>query len=350
MEIYHAEFLLFLGLCLLNIYVVFVYWKLSLVLILLYMSYRLTKVKRRLTVDRKAVLITGCDSGFGHHIAKRLDDRGYTVYAGVLRDDSDGAMALRSRDSSSLHVIKLDVTQEDDINKALDFVSNNSSGDLWAVVNNAGINLPGDVELATVEQYRKCADVNLYGPIRVIRAFLPLIRASKGRAVNISSVRGRFSWPGDSLYHVTKHGIETMSDSLRMEMKKFDVKVIIVEPGDFVDATSIWSPEMIQRIRAETDCMWNHASDRVKQIYGRNYFYRNLKQTFEKQGTLSMEPLAEAVEESIINHTPNIRYLVPGYRFDKYAMLARVYGYLPSWLGDIVIEKMTGYSSVPEKH
>ncbi|XP_033735859.1 D-beta-hydroxybutyrate dehydrogenase, mitochondrial-like isoform X2 [Pecten maximus] len=320
MEIYHAEFLLFVGVCLLNIYVVLVYWKWSLGLVLLYIGYRLTKVKHRLTVDGKAILITGCDTGFGNHIAQRLDDKGFIVYAGVLNENSNGAEALRSRHSYNLHVIKLDVTKEEDVNTALEYVTNR--GDLWAVINNAGINMPGDVELATIEQYQKCADVNLYGPIRVIRAFLPLIRESKGRIVNVSSVRGRFSWPSESLYHVTKHGLETMSDSLRMEMKKFGVKVVIVEPGNFVDATSIWSPDMMERIRRETDYMWEHASESVKKTYGRNYVYRNLKGTNGNQGTLSMAPLTDALEDAIVTEHPNIRYLVPGYRLDVYAIIA----------------------------
>ncbi|XP_021353493.1 D-beta-hydroxybutyrate dehydrogenase, mitochondrial-like isoform X2 [Mizuhopecten yessoensis] len=173
------ELLLFISFCLLHIYVVITNWKWSFGLIVLYMGHRLTTVRSRLIIAGKAVLITGCDTGFGFHIAKRLDDMGFTVYAGVLNENSDGAEALRSRKSQNLHVIKLDVTKEEDVNKSLEYVTSNNKADLWAVVNNAGINMPGDVELATVDQYKKCAEVNLYGPIRVIRAFLPLIRRSK---------------------------------------------------------------------------------------------------------------------------------------------------------------------------
>ncbi|XP_060069039.1 D-beta-hydroxybutyrate dehydrogenase, mitochondrial-like [Ylistrum balloti] len=345
-EIRHAEFLLLTAFCLLNIYIVIVYWKFSLSLVLLYIGFRLTRQKKRLTIAGKAVLITGCDTGFGHHIAKRLSDSGFEVYAGVLNENSDGAETLRSRKSTNLHVIKLDVTKEEDVEVVSEYVKRNK-GDLWAVVNNAGVNLPGDVELATVEQYRKCAEINLYGAIRIIKAFLPFIRKSKGRIINVSSVRGRFSWPSDSLYHVTKHGLETLSDSLRMEMKKFGVKVVIVEPGDFGNATSISSPDMMERIRKETDHMWEHASDNVKMTYERDYLYRNLKRTYENQGTQSMDPLTDAVEDGIINVNPDIRYLVPGYFLDQYAMLARVYSFLPTWLSDIILDKMTGYSSFP---
>ncbi|XP_021353489.1 D-beta-hydroxybutyrate dehydrogenase, mitochondrial-like isoform X1 [Mizuhopecten yessoensis] len=347
---FHTEFLLFIGYCLLNVYVLVTYWKWSLGLVLLYLGYRLTRMKSRLTIAGKAVLITGCDTGFGHHIAKRLDDRGFTVYAGVLNENSDGAEALRSRKSQNLHVIKLDVTKEEDVNKSLEYVTNNNKADLWAVVNNAGINMPGDVELATVDQYKKCAEVNLYGPIRVIRAFLPLIRRSKGRIVNVSSVRGRFSWPSDSMYHVTKHGLETLSDSLRMEMKKFGVKVVIVEPGNFVDATAISGREMMKRIQREVDFMWDHASEDVKETYGRHYLHRKLKCSFENDGKLSMSPVSDAIEDAIIAENPNIRYLVPGYFLDIYAMIARVYCFLPSWLTDIIVDRLTGYSSFPNQN
>ncbi|WAR19584.1 BDH-like protein, partial [Mya arenaria] len=78
--------------------------------------------------------------------------------------------------------------------------------------------------------YNRAQDVNMYGPIRVVKAFLPLIRASAGRIINVTSVHGRMSIPRWSTYDVTKHGLETLSDSLRLEMAKFGVRVSIVEP------------------------------------------------------------------------------------------------------------------------
>ncbi|XP_033733591.1 D-beta-hydroxybutyrate dehydrogenase, mitochondrial-like [Pecten maximus] len=307
-------------------------------------------LRQKLDIGRKGVVITGCDTGFGHILAKRLDDRGYTVYAGVLSKESPGAKVLQARQSDRLHVIKLDVTKDDDVKKALEYVNANGQG-LWAIVNNAGMNFPGDVELATVDQYKKCAEVNLYGMIRVIKTFLPLIRKSKGRIVNMSSVRGRFSWPGASVYSVTKYGIETLSDSLRLEMKKFGVNVSIIEPGQFSAATSVFGPEQRKRLKKEIDYMWEQASDDVRQTYGRPYFddiYQMMKKNDTSMiGTMSADPVINAIEDSLINVTPMARYMIGGSfsALDKLAILAKVYKILPEFISDWIVEKMTGCGS-----
>ncbi|XP_033735850.1 D-beta-hydroxybutyrate dehydrogenase, mitochondrial-like isoform X2 [Pecten maximus] len=307
--------------------------------------------RQKLDIGRKGVVITGCDTGFGHILAKRLDDCGYKVYAGVLSKESPGAMVLHARQSDRLHVIKLDVTKDDDVQKALEYVNATGQG-LWAIVNNAGMYFPGDVELATVDQYKKCAEVNLYGMIRVTKAFLPLIRKSRGRIVNMSSVRGRFSWPSGSVYSVTKYGIETLSDSLRLEMKKFGVNVSIIEPGQFSAATSVCGPEQLKRLKKEIDYMWEQASDDVRQTYGRPYFddiYQMMKKKEPSMiQTMSADSVINAIEDSLINVTPKARYMIGGSFsvVDKLAVLAKVYYLLPEFISDWIVEKMTGCGSL----
>ncbi|XP_033733590.1 D-beta-hydroxybutyrate dehydrogenase, mitochondrial-like [Pecten maximus] len=334
-----------LYLLLLNVYFLFIYWKYLLAISLVYILLRLTRnnFRQKLDIGRKGVVITGCDTGFGHLLAKRLYDLGYRVYAGVLSLESPGAKVLQARQSDRLHVIKLDVTKDDDVQKALEYV--NATG-LWAIVNNAGIYFPGDVELATVDQYKKCAEVNLYGMIRVTKAFLPPIRKSKGRIVNMSSVMGRFSRPSGSVYSVTKYGIETLSDSLRLEMKKFGVNVSIIEPGVFIAATSVLGPEQLTRLKKEINYMWEQASDDVRQTYGRPYF-DDIYQGMEKSGlnvvrTQSADPVINAIEDSLISVTPKARYMIGGSFsiVDKLAIFAKVYSILPEYISDWIFEKM----------
>ncbi|XP_069118095.1 D-beta-hydroxybutyrate dehydrogenase, mitochondrial-like isoform X2 [Argopecten irradians] len=327
-------------------YFVAIYWSYLLVILAIYIASILTRRNFRQKVDigRKGIVVTGCDSGFGHCLAKRLYEWGYTVYAGVLNKQSPGAKVLISRQSDRFHVVKLDVTKDEDVQQVLEYVSGTGQG-LWAVVNNAGINLPGDVELATVDQYQRCADVNLYGMIRVIKAFLPLIRKSKGRVVNVSSVKGRYSWPCNSVYIVTKHGIETLSDSLRLEMKKFGVNVSVIEPGAYDEATAISSPEQMIRIRRELDHMWDQATEEVRQTYGRSYvdaIYKALKVDFSRE--MSADPVINAIEDSLVNVTPQPRYVVGGtfYVVDKLAVLARVYNFLPESISDWIVERLNG--------
>ncbi|XP_022100682.1 D-beta-hydroxybutyrate dehydrogenase, mitochondrial-like isoform X2 [Acanthaster planci] len=136
----------------------------------------------------KAVLITGCDTGFGHELAKCLHSLGFVVFAGCLDVQGEGALRLKDvpsesggRASKKLHVIQMDVTKEDQVSDAVQTVLSllpKSTG-LWAIVNNAGISTFGDVEFCGLDVYQRVANVNLWGAIRVCKAFLPLLRKTK---------------------------------------------------------------------------------------------------------------------------------------------------------------------------
>lgn len=305
-----------------------------------------SKNRRFHSASSKSVLITGCDSGFGHHLALKLAEKGFIVFAGVLHANGKGADTLRDKKCSNLQVLKLDVTKTTDIQDALRLVENYGAG-LWGVVNNAGFDIPGDLELVTLEQYKKVVDTNLWGQVSVIKAFLPLIRKAKGRIVNVSSVRGRYAWPSGSSYHISKYGIETMSDCLRLEMQKFGVGVSIVEPGWYDNATSITSPEMCDRVKKECDVMLAEASDDVKACYGEKYFYRgyqSYKLSSSSASASSPKPVLDAIEDALLNHKPKPRYLLFGGKryYDPFAMFALLYNLTPQFLSDYVISRFTG--------
>ncbi|OWF50494.1 D-beta-hydroxybutyrate dehydrogenase, mitochondrial [Mizuhopecten yessoensis] len=265
-------------------------------------------------INGQGILITGCDTGFGFHAVERFHDLGYTIIAGVLNMESKGAQKLRKKKSKRLHIVKLDVTSDTDVMEAVKYIQSKRLG-LWGVVSNAGINFPGDVELTTTDQFQKVAEVNLYGGIRVIKGCLPLVRRSKGRVVVISSARGLYSWPGESAYNITKHGIETMADCLRLEMRKFGVKVVVVQPGDFDGATSIMSPIQLERIKQEFGTMWENASDEVRSTYGKEY----LDNMYQARSTkmiditpVSPDPITDAIQQALFRSTPFSRYFVGG--------------------------------------
>jgi len=111
------------------------------------------------------------------------------------------------------------------------------------------------------------AAVNLFGAIRVTKAFVPLIRKSKGRIVNVSSVLGRSTFRSLSAYCITKHGMEAFSNVLRKEMKQFEVKVCTIEPGNFINLTGIIGG--IEGALRIVDQNWNNLSESLKESYGR---------------------------------------------------------------------------------
>uniref|UniRef100_H2ZLU0 Uncharacterized protein n=1 Tax=Ciona savignyi TaxID=51511 RepID=H2ZLU0_CIOSA len=139
----------------------------------------------RLNPKHKAVLITGCDTGFGQILAKQLHALGMNVFAGRLLKDKEGegAKELMKIKSDRLHVLQLDVTNSRDIRSAVQYVQMHlhpSQKGLWGIVNNAGASAFGEVEWSSIDLYQKVADVNLWGVIQCTQAFLPQIRSRKG--------------------------------------------------------------------------------------------------------------------------------------------------------------------------
>lgn len=303
-------------------------------------------------IKNQGIFITGCDTGFGHDLARRLDSQQFTVFAGCLNPDSDGARKLKANSSKRLHIVPLDVGSDQSVEEAHDYVVKHlpESG-LWAIVSNAGFNVMGDVELCTINLYKKVMNVNYFGAVRTIRNFLYLVRKSKGRVVIVSSVKGRFPFPADSAYHITKHGLETVADSLRLEMLKFGVQVSVIEPGNFSTATACQSEHVFQRYREEADEMWEASSEDVRKTYGRKYFDAELaKQEIVIGGSGdTTKPVIDALEDAIVSERPHTRYLIDGGTwFDPHTTLARYYDYLPTWLSDWIIIKWTGCDKFPD--
>ncbi|XP_058011304.1 17-beta-hydroxysteroid dehydrogenase type 2 [Ahaetulla prasina] len=152
-----------------------------------------TPAQAMLPVGHKAVLITGTDSGIGHELAKYLDRLGFTVFAGVLNAAGPGAKKLKETCSERLSILQLDITSSAQIKEAyLETRRKLQNEELWAVINNAGIlGFLGDGELLPLSSYKQCMDVNFFGPVEISKMFLPLLRKSKGRIINISSLAGK---------------------------------------------------------------------------------------------------------------------------------------------------------------
>uniref|UniRef100_A0A8C6W7L6 Estradiol 17-beta-dehydrogenase 2 n=1 Tax=Nannospalax galili TaxID=1026970 RepID=A0A8C6W7L6_NANGA len=181
------------GACLLSLSLCYSLLLFSLSCFLMYMY---SSDQELLPVDQKAVLVTGTDSGFGHGLAKQLDKLGFTVFAGVLDERGPGAEELRKTCSKRLLVLQMDITKLEQIKDAHSKVLEKTQDTgLWALVNNAGVfHLPIDGELIPMSSYRKCMAVNFFGAVEVTKVFLPLLRKSKGRLVNVSSMGGEPAW------------------------------------------------------------------------------------------------------------------------------------------------------------
>ncbi|XP_075708132.1 retinol dehydrogenase 7-like isoform X1 [Rhinoderma darwinii] len=239
-----------------------------LVLIFLYRWYRHSLTLENLSDEY--VLITGCDSGFGNQLAKSLDKRGMRVLATCLTEQ--GAENLKKETSSRLQTVILDIANSKSVQFAAKWVSDVLGGKgLWGLVNNAGTGMPGAPnEWLSRDDFAKVLNVNLLGPIDVTLRLLPLIRKSKGRIVNVSSIVGRVTICGGG-YCISKFGVEAFSDSLRRELKPFGVQVSIIEPGYFKTGLNNMK-SMKDTLRA----IWKNVHPEIHDSYGEKYFQDSL--------------------------------------------------------------------------
>jgi len=188
----------------------------------------------------KTAIVTGCSSGFGELIAIELAKTGYNVIAtmrNLKKQDTLLKLAAAESVTDKITVFPLDVTQQQSIEELKIFVESLVSVDL--LVNNAGYAQGGFCEELSVEAYRNQFETNFFGVIAVTQAILPFMRKQRsGKIINMSSISGRFGFPGLSAYVASKHALEGYSESLRLELKPFGIEVVLIEPGSY--RTNIW--------------------------------------------------------------------------------------------------------------
>lgn len=183
---------------------------------------------------RGGVLVTGASSGIGAAIARELVVGGFRVFGTIRRPEDEAALVI-----GGVVPIRMDVTDAASIAAARVAVERALAGrPLSGVVNNAGIPSAGPLELVSLDELRRVLEVNLVGAVAVTQAFLPLLKVSRGRIVNMSSVAGRVALPFMGPYAASKFGLEAVSDAFRRELAPFGVKVIVVQPGSI--QSKIW--------------------------------------------------------------------------------------------------------------
>ena len=173
---------------------------------------------------KKVVFITGISSGFGKSTAEYLAQKGHVVY---------GTSRKEIETDNRLNVLKADVTDVDSVKAAVETVIQ-KEGRIDILINNAGMGISGPVETALSDDIRLQMRTNFMGTVNVIQAVLPAMRKQLGGTIiNISSIGGLMGLPFQGFYSASKFAIEGMSEALRMELKPFNIKVVVIRPGDF---------------------------------------------------------------------------------------------------------------------
>jgi NAD(P)-dependent dehydrogenase (short-subunit alcohol dehydrogenase family) len=237
----------------------------------------------------RTALVTGASSGIGAACALRLAESGWRVFAGVRREGDAPA---------GTEEILLDVTDTDQIAGAAERIA-----ELDALVNNAGIAIAMPLEFLPLDELRRQLDVNVTGQIAVTQAFLPQLRRSRGRIVFVGSIAGRSALPFLGAYAASKHALEAIADTLRIELGPFGIMVSIVEPGTI--KTPIWT-----KSAALADSLAAAAPPELGELYGERIaaFGRVARERGEKGA--SADAVARAVEDLLTQQRPNTRRLV----------------------------------------
>jgi NAD(P)-dependent dehydrogenase (short-subunit alcohol dehydrogenase family) len=183
------------------------------------------------TSAARSWLITGCSSGFGRSLAQAALERGDRVL--LTARSVDALTSLAARYPETAHIHRLDVTNASDI-ASVAHTAMEIFGGVDVLVNNAGYSIIGALEEVSASEYRALYETNLFGPIEIMRAFVPHMRARRsGVVVNFSSIGGAVPTPGMPHYSATKSALESVSEALHGELAPYGVRVLIVEPGLF---------------------------------------------------------------------------------------------------------------------
>lgn len=263
-----------------------------------------------------AVVVTGATGGIGFATSRALKDKGFHVFGSHLPSED-----VAKLEELGVVPVRLDVTDVRSVEAARDQVLC-AAGEvpLVGLVNNAGIADGGSIEMLDLDSVRRLLDVNVFGTFAVTKAFLPSLRRSKGRIVNISSMSGRLAVPFLGAYCACKFAVEALSDTLRREMLPFGVDVIVVQPA--ITRTAIW------------DC----AADFDLERY-RGSAYESLAAKVQKRMLKArrkgLDPavVAEAVVRALTDSKPPTR--IPVLKQGK-----RMRYLLSGWLPDRMIDRL----------
>jgi NAD(P)-dependent dehydrogenase (short-subunit alcohol dehydrogenase family) len=270
-------------------------------------------------VKSKTILITGASTGIGNGAAKELIHRGYTVF-GSVRKQEDADRVKVDLGANFIPLI-FDVTDQVAVDRAVIEVGAHLKGQgLGGLINNSGISISGPIELLSIEEIAFNFEVNVFGLLRVTKAFLPLLGAAKGHAsapgriLNISSVAGKLTAPYMAPYNGSKHAVEGISHTMRKEFKRYGIEVVIIGPGPI--QTPIWNKGSLKRFEGTS------YYDSLAKFFG--------KFISEGKKGMTLEECSRQIADIVEIEKPKTRYAIVDNKFFNW--------FLPTHLSDRAID------------
>jgi NAD(P)-dependent dehydrogenase (short-subunit alcohol dehydrogenase family) len=236
----------------------------------------------------KIVFISGISSGFGKETARILSSNGFRVY-GTVRKDTEYL--------EGVNYIRMDLTDTASISSAVNFVVS-KEGRIDILINNAGMHTGGPAETLPAEYVRLQMDTNFIGMVSLTREILPhMRRQGGGMIINFSSIGGIMGLPFQAYYSAGKFAIEGFSEALRMEVRKFNIKIVVINPGDFNTNNTLNRRSFLSSLNTEDPY---------------DVHYKNALEIIEKDETNGWKPkiLAGKILKIIQKDNPRHRYII----------------------------------------
>ncbi len=274
--------------------------------------------------DVRTILITGTSSGIGRHAALTFDGLGHRVFAGVRRT-ADGD-ALKAEASSRLTPLQLDVTDAQSLRAAHALVTQALNGaPLHGLVNNAGMNIGGVLEFLEPKKLRELFEVNVFGVLAVTQQFLPLLRESRGRVVNISSAAATLPTHFGGAYSASKIALEALTHGLRRELRPWGIFASVVRPG--ATDSAIWQKTAVDPAK------WELSSSALSLYSGKLSSYVKAAEKM-KARVVAPNKVVAAIGHGLFSPRPKATYLVGAEAWAAYLTSQLV----PDWLVDAVTD------------
>lgn len=266
---------------------------------------------------KNVVLITGASSGIGKETAFQLIKEGHIVYGAARRVEK-----MKDIEEAGGHAIQMDVTIDEEVKTAVQRIMD-EQGRIDVLFNNAGYAVYGAVETVPIEDAKRQFEVNIFGLAKITKEVLPIMRQQKsGKIINTSSMGGKIYTPYGAWYHATKHALEGWSDCLRLELKPFNIDVVIIEPGgiatEFADV--LYDP-MVERSKGTP----------YEEIA--TSLAKATKEMYEEEGRLSPPSvISNLVSKAIKARKPKTRYVAGKY--------AKPMMFIRKYLGDRIFDSV----------
>jgi short-subunit dehydrogenase len=274
----------------------------------------------------KYIFITGVSTGIGYHALKTCVDKGYHVI-GSVRKEAD-ATKLRNEFKDKATFLIFDVQDKEATAREITSIYHLlETAGLFALINNAGVAVPGPLQYLTEEEFVMQMDVNVYAVRRITNLLLPYLgtnpKYTAGKIINISSVSGLFNSPFNGAYCISKHALESMTDIYRRELLQFGIQVVAIEPGPI--KSEIWSKNK-GKLDKFLDTEYRQILEKADKIIEKS-----------EKSALDTHVISDTILKILDSTDPKTRYLIHRKKW-LFKMLAH---YLPDkWVDKLIAKSM----------